>query len=269
MATVKLMGILNVTSDSFFDGGKYLGFSQAVDHGLRMEREGADLIDVGGESTRPGAEPVPEQEELERVIEVVRELKRSVQIPISIDTMKPAVAFAAIEAGASFLNDVTGFRNPAMIEVAATYGVDVCCMHMLGEPRTMQNQPFYEEGVVVHLMRWIEQQVKKMVAGGIDEKRIIIDPGIGFGKTVAHNLEILHNLPRLRSMGFPLLIGASRKSFLTRILNKPASELCAATLAMHTAAILGGAEYIRAHDVLEHSDAIKALGALMEANVIE
>jgi len=269
MVKVKLMGILNVTPNSFSDGGNFFEFSDAIDHAMKMEAEGADMIDVGGESTRPGAEPVPEELELERVIQVIRALKECLKVPLSIDTMKPAVAIAAIEGGASFINDVTGFRNPAMIEIAASHKVDVCCMHMLGEPRTMQNNPHYEEGIITHLLRWIDERTNKLLEGGIDEKHIIFDPGIGFGKTIADNLEILHNLPRLRSMGFPLLIGASRKSFLTRILNKPPLELGPATIAVHTAAILGGADYIRAHDVADHCDMVKVISSLMEANVMD
>lgn len=268
MDKIKLMGVLNITPDSFSDGGKFLGFSNAVDHALRMEKEGADLIDIGGESTRPGSEPVSEEEELRRVIEVIRTLKGQLRIPISIDTMKPAVAQAALEAGASFLNDVTGFRNPAMIEIAATYKVDICCAHMLGEPKTMQNNPYYEGGIVNHLLRWADERITILLKSGVERQHIILDPGIGLGKTVADNLEILHNLRRLRNMGFPLLIGASRKSFLTKILNKPPLELGAATIAVHTTAILGGADYIRAHDVAEHSDAIKVLSSIMEANII-
>lgn len=259
MFNVKLMGILNVTPNSFSDGGKFLGLSAAVAHALQMEKDGAHLIDVGGESTRPGVEPVSENEELDRVVAVISALKEQLSVPMSIDTMKPKVAEAAIAAGATFINDVSGFRDPAMIEVAARHRVDICCMHMLGEPRTMQNNPYYENGVMDHLLRWAEERVRTLVAGGIAEEHIILDPGIGFGKTVADNLEILHNLPRLRSVGFPLLIGASRKSFLTRILHKPPLELGAATLAAHIAAMMGGAEYIRVHDVAEHSDVIKVL----------
>lgn len=269
MARAKLMGILNVTPDSFFDGGQFLEVSDAVSQALRMEKEGADLIDVGGESTRPGAQPVSEQIELERVVQVIRALKEQLSIPISIDTMKPAVALAAVEAGASFINDVGGFRDPAMIEVAAACDVDICCMHMLGEPRTMQTNPYYEGGVINHLLRWADERIAVLTAGGIDEKRIVLDPGIGFGKTVADNLEILHNLHKLRSLGFPLLVGASRKSFLGRILDKSTRDLKAATVAVHSAAVLAGADYIRAHDVAEHSDAIRVLSAVMEAKCYE
>lgn len=259
---IKLMGILNATPDSFYDGGRFCCFEEALKRGKQLAAEGADIIDIGGESTRPYSDPVSEEEELCRVIPVIEELVRSVSIPLSIDTCKYSVAAAAVAAGAAMINDVSGFRDPRMIEVAASLNVPVCCMHMLGSPKTMQVNPRYDEGIVNHLLRWGEAQAAAMIAGGIKEKHIILDPGIGFGKTVAHNLEILQNLPKLRQLGFPLLIGASRKSFLTRILGKPPEELGAATLVAHLIAMQGEADYIRVHDVVPHADAIKIIQAM-------
>lgn len=259
---VKLMGILNVTPDSFSDGGVFFEVEKAIARGIQMAKDGADIIDIGGESTRPGSLPVSEEEEFLRVIPVIKELINRVSIPISIDTCKPKIAAAAVEAGASYINDVTGFRHEEMINVAAATGVPVFCMHMLGIPKEMQQNPHYDGGVIDCLLRWGEACIKKMTDGGIKEEQIILDPGIGFGKTVAHNLEILHNLPRLRELGRPLLIGASRKSFMTRILGKSPGELEAATLAVHTVAMMGNVDFIRAHDVVPHVDAINMVHAI-------
>jgi dihydropteroate synthase len=218
------MGILNVTPDSFFDKGAYFSLDLAIQQGLRLFQDGADILDVGGESTRPGAPIVSEEEELRRVIPVISALKPIVPIPISIDTVKPAVALAAVGAGATLINDVSGFRNPAMREIAATTGVDVCVMHMQGTPETMQRNPHYESGVVSHILQWFEQQIEMLIEAGVKEKNIILDPGIGFGKTVAHNLDIIQNLSRFKEMGFPLLLGVSRKSLVAKRMNKSKSE---------------------------------------------
>ncbi|MEM1282285.1 MAG: dihydropteroate synthase [Chlamydiota bacterium] len=258
----KLMGVLNVTPDSFSDGGQFQTVEDAVSRGLKMVEEGVDILDVGGESTRPGSSAVSLQQELDRVTPVIKALKLRSSIQISIDTMKPDVAAAAIEAGATLINDVAGFRNEKMVETAVQYDVDICCVHMLGIPKSMQNQPEYKEGVIEHLLRWMEERVEYLTKAGVKDQRIILDPGIGFGKTVAHNLEILHNLNKLKSIGFPLLVGASRKSFITKILGKPPLELGAATIAAHTAALLGGADYIRAHDVAEHRDVLDIVSCL-------
>lgn len=260
---VKLMGILNVTPDSFSDGGKYIEMERALSHAIQMEKEGADLIDIGGESTRPFSEPVDVACELERVIAVITELKTKVKIPLSIDTMKPRVALKAVEAGATLINDVSGFRDPEMVEVAANSDVAICCMHMHGTPKTMQQEPYYEKGIIHHLLSWMEERVNTLLKAGIKEEKIIFDPGLGFGKTVAHNLEIVHNLPKLRNMGFPLLIGSSRKSFLGRVTGKTPEDLLSATLAINAAAILAGVDYIRVHDVSAHRDAIKVLTQLV------
>jgi len=266
MKKIKVMGILNVTPDSFSDGGMYLTIEKAVARGIEMEKEGAAIIDVGGESTRPGAPPVAAAEEIKRVIPVIQELKKVLSIPISIDTMKSVVAEKAIRAGASIINDVRGFRDRDMIKVAADYAVTVCCMHMLGEPRTMQENPVYEDGVMNEILRWAELTVKDLCKHGVAEEKIILDPGIGFGKTVAHNLEIIHNLPRLRGMGYPLLVGANKKSFMSRILNKPPAELGPSTIAVHTMAVMGGADYIRTNSVIDHCDAFEVVTRILDYN---
>lgn len=261
MPTPKLMAIVNCTPDSFYDGGRYCSVDRAIAHGLRLVQEGADILDIGGESTRPGAEAVPECEEIERVIPVIKELAQT-GLPISIDTVKPAVARLAIAAGASILNDVTGFSNPQMRQVAAENDVEMIVVHMQGTPRTMQSNPSYPDGVVTELIRFFEQRVTELVAAGIDESRIILDPGIGFGKNNAHNVEILFGLDRLKQVGFRILFGASRKSFMTRLLNKPPQELLSATIAVNTIALLAQVDLIRVHDVLEHRDVIDLLAKM-------
>lgn len=258
------MGILNVTKDSFFDGGEYFESDSAVARGKRIFEEGADIIDIGGESTRPGATPISEAEELERVIPVIKALCAEVPITISIDTCKPGVAAAAVAAGARLINDVRGLRDPAMQEVAASLDVDVCVMHMQGTPQTMQKNPHYPEGIICHLLNWFEKQVAILVQRGIKEKRIILDPGIGFGKTVADNLEIIQNLPRLKAMGFPTLIGLSRKSFMSNILGKPAAELFPATIAANTLLIMSCIDIIRVHDVAAHRDVVNLFSKIKE-----
>jgi dihydropteroate synthase len=259
MKKVQLMGILNVTPDSFYDQSRFFQSDSAIQRGLEICQEGADIIDIGGESTRPGADLISEEEELRRVIPVIKGLKTKVSIPISIDTLKPRVAKGAIEAGASWINDVGGMREPEMREVAVQHAVNVCVMHMEGTPKTMKVNPVYPDGIVDHLIRFFEAQIDLLVREGVQEKRIVIDPGIGFGKTIADNLEIIHNLPKLKTIGFPLLLGVSRKSFMSRLLNKSSNELLAATVAMNTAAILAGVDIIRVHDVQEHRDVINLL----------
>lgn len=257
----KIMGILNVTPDSHYDGGLYANVDTAIRRGIEMVNQGAAIIDVGGESTRPGSDPVSEKEELRRVIPVIGGLKDCIpkHVMISIDTMKPAVAEAALAAGATFINDVSGFRDPSMVAVAAKAKVPVCVMHMQGTPKTMQLNPVYEEGVVPHLIGWIKERTAFLTHHGINPKNIIFDPGIGFGKTVDNIIEILHNLQRFRSLGFPVLLGLSRKSFMTKILGKPPSELMAATLALSTVALMANVDIIRVYDVAEHRDIINVL----------
>lgn len=261
MTKTLIMGIINTTPDSYYETSRALTTEKAIETALRMESEGASIIDIGGESTRPYAKAVSEQEELDRVIPVIKTLQGQLTIPISIDTIKPTVARAAIKAGASLLNDVSGFRTPDMVEVAKEFDGDICVMHMQGEPQTMQDSPYYEEGIVTHLMNWFEKKANFLVKEGIHPSRIILDPGIGFGKTVADNLKILHNLPKFRRLGFRLLLGISRKSFMKKILNKPFEELLPSTLAINGLAIMAGVDILRVHDVKEHVDVVKVLEA--------
>lgn len=252
------MGILNVTPDSYFI--KFPDIDAAINHGKRLHAEGADIIDIGGESTRPGAAIVPEQDELDRVIPVIKALSSTIPIQISIDTSKPKVAELAVAAGATLINDVTGFRDPAMQEIAASSNIDLCIMHMQGTPRSMQTNPQYPDGVVSHIMAWLDHQINQLIKRGVKESQIIIDPGIGFGKTVDHNLEILQNLPKIKTMGFPLLLGVSRKSFMTKILNLSTQDLLSATVAVNTVLIRAKTvDIIRVHDVGEHRSIINIL----------
>ena len=259
MKKTKLMGILNITPDSFYDGNRYFVQDTALKRAQEIYHQGADIIDIGGESTRPGANPVSADEEKQRVVPIIQHIKQNIPLPISIDTMKPAVALAAIEAGAAMINDVNGFRDPQMREIAAHYQVDVCVMHMRETPKTMQVNPLYPEGIIPHLCRFFDDQVNLLIKAGINTSQIILDPGIGFGKTVADNLEIIHNLQTLKGIGFPLLLGVSRKSFMSKLLNKPTSELLAATIAMNALVITAGVDIIRVHDIQEHRDIINLL----------
>lgn len=258
----KLMGILNVTPDSFFDRGKSFLTDVAVKHGKDLYEKGADYIDIGGESTRPGSLPVEEEEELRRVIPVIQSLHKQLDIPISIDTCKARVAAEALEAGASLINDILGFRDPAMQEVAASGNVDLCLMHMQGTPANMQINPHYPDGVVPHLLKWFENQVLSLVKRGVKEKHIILDPGIGFGKSVADNLEIIQNLRQFKTLGFRVLLGVSRKSFIGKILNKPTAELLPGTLAVNCFAVISKVDIIRVHDVREHRDMLEIYSQL-------
>lgn len=256
------MGILNVTPDSFYSASRTAMPDDAILRGRLFHQQGADLLDIGGESSRPGAQEVFEDEELERVLPVVEVLARDLPIPISIDTRKPRVAEACVRAGASLINDITGFTQPLMREMAASLQVDICVMHMQGNPEIMQLEPTYPEGVIETLLRWFDQQVNLLIRAGVKQRSIILDPGIGFGKTVAHNVEILENLPRLKTMGFPLLLGVSRKSFMRKILSRPTEALLPATLAVNARAIQHGVEIIRVHDVAEHRDVIDLMYAM-------
>ncbi|MCB1112247.1 MAG: dihydropteroate synthase [Chlamydiales bacterium] len=261
------MGVLNVTPDSFSNQGEHFSYTEAVAHAKRLIDEGADIIDVGGEATNPWVEPTPEAEELRRVIPVIEAIRRvGITIPISVDTMKAGVAAAAIDAGANLINDVSGFRDPAMIAVAVDKQVPICVMHMQGTPKTMQLDPQYPKGVVNELLDWGHKKAEELMAAGVKRENIILDPGIGFGKTVAHNYEIIHNLHKFKSLGFPLLLGASRKSFLGKVLNKKPQELDFATVAAHTAAIVSsGVEYIRVHNVQAHRDAVEVVTRIMQS----
>jgi dihydropteroate synthase len=253
------MGVINVTPDSFSDGGQFDDAAQAVDHGRRLVAEGADILDVGGESTRPGADPVSLDEELERVIPVVAAL-----VPVqrvSIDTMKLAVAQAAIDAGASMVNDVSAFRHdPEIAALVADTGVDCCLMHMLGEPRTMQDDPRYDD-IVADVKAFLHERMTFAIDQGIAEERIFLDPGIGFGKTLEHNLELLQRLDAFADLGRPLVIGTSRKSFLGRITGRDVTQRVPATIATCVIALERGAQVFRVHDVAAVADALKVAAA--------
>jgi len=254
------MGVVNVTPDSFSDGGAFEDPAAAIAHGRRLAAEGASILDIGGESTRPGAEPVPVEEELRRVIPVVEGLAGS---RISIDTMKVAVAKAAVEAGASYVNDVTAFRNdPDLAGFVADRGLDCCLMHMLGEPRTMQADPRYDD-VVDDVKAFLHERMKFAVAAGVPEERIQLDPGIGFGKTLEHNLELLRRLGELTDLGRPLVIGTSRKSFLGKLTGRDVTERVPGTIATCVLALERGATVFRVHDVAEVADALKVAAATL------
>ena len=258
------MGIVNVTNDSFYDGGKYCATDQAISQALQLIQDGADILDIGGESTRPGSDPVSIQEELIRVVPVIEEIRKKSSIPISIDTMKPEVAEAAIHSGATLINDVTGFRNPEMRSIAAKYELPICVMHMQGSPKTMQANPHYPEGIVSHIVHWFENQIELLLRSGIHKRNIILDPGIGFGKTVDDNLTIIHNLQKFRDVGFPILLGLSRKSFMYKTLGISPSDVLGTTIAMNTIGVLQGVEILRVHDVLEHRRVLDLLGVYLK-----
>jgi dihydropteroate synthase len=254
------MGVVNVTPDSFSDGGAFEDPADAIAHGRRLAAEGAAILDIGGESTRPGADPVPVEEELRRVIPVVEGLAGA---RISIDTMKLAVAKAAVDAGASYVNDVTAFRNdPDLAGFVADRGLDCCLMHMLGEPRTMQADPRYDD-VVDDVKAFLSERMEFAVRAGVAEERIQLDPGIGFGKALEHNLELLRRLDELTELGRPLVIGTSRKSFLGKLTGRDVTERVPGTIATCVLALERGASVFRVHDVAEVADALKVAAATL------
>jgi dihydropteroate synthase len=259
-----VMGILNVTPDSFSDGGRFVDVARAIEYGERMIEQGAGMIDVGGESTRPGAADVSEEEEIRRVVPVIEALAARTAVPISVDTSKAAVMSAAVAAGASLINDVRALREPGAIEAVARTGAAVCLMHMQGQPRTMQQEPRYDD-VVAEVRTFLEQRVDACVAAGVARERLVVDPGIGFGKRLEHNLALLARLPELSKIGLPLLVGVSRKSMFQALLGRAVEQRLAGGLAVATAAILSGASIVRAHDVAETVDAVRVAHALMNA----
>ena len=261
MGAYTIMGVVNVTPDSFSDGGVFDDAQAAIAHGRRLVAEGAGIVDVGGESTRPGADPVAEPEELARVIPVVEGLAGLDGVQVSIDTMKARVAEAALDAGASYVNDVSAFRHdPDMAALVADRGVDCCLMHMLGEPRTMQQDPRYDD-VVDDIRAFLEERLAGAVAAGIAEERVQLDPGIGFGKTLEHNLELLRRLDELVAIGRPIVVGTSRKSFLGRITGRDVTERVPATVATTVIAYERGARVFRVHDVAPTADALAVAAA--------
>ncbi|MBI3353678.1 MAG: dihydropteroate synthase [Nitrospirae bacterium] len=258
-----IMGILNVTPDSFSDGGLYLNIEKAVEHARRMAAEGADIIDIGGESSRPGAGSVSLNEELKRVIPVIEALSRKIDVPISIDTYKAEAARQSLNAGASIINDISGLRfDPMMVKVAAEANAPVIIMHMKGIPRDMQKRPLYKD-VVKEIISFFKERISYAIKNGIKKNKIIIDPGIGFGKTVRHNLEIIKRLGEFRSLGVPILLGPSRKSFIGRILDAAPEKRMEGTAAVVAIGIANGANIVRVHDVKAMADVAKATDAIM------
>ena len=260
------MGVLNVTPDSFSDGGLFMDVDRAVDHAREMEDEGAAIVDVGGESTRPGAEPIPEADELERVIPVVERIATDTGPRVSIDTRKARVAEAALQAGARIVNDVSAFRtSPEIAEIVASAGAGCILMHMRGDdPRTMQDDPRYDD-VVSDVKAFLEERLAFAVLEGVLEDRIWLDPGIGFGKTLEHNLELLRRLDEIVAIGQPVVVGTSRKSFLGRLTGRSETERVAATVAANVIAYERGASIFRVHDVAANVDALKVAAATVPA----
>lgn len=257
-----VMGVLNVTPDSFSDGGRFLDVERAVEHGIRMAAEGADIIDVGGESSRPGSEPVSAQEELDRVAPVIERLAAAVDAPISIDSYKPATVDACLGLGASMANDIGGLRDPEMMAAIAKHRAPAVIMHMRGEPKTMQCDVRYED-VVGEVKSYLEARVAAALEAGVAEA--IVDPGIGFGKTAEHNLQILKRLDEFKALGRPLLVGPSRKSFIGAVTGAGSGERLSGTIAAVTACVLAGVDIVRVHDVKPAKQAIAVAEAIRRA----
>ena len=254
-----IMGILNVTPDSFSDGGRFNTLEAAVAHAKQLVTDGADIIDIGGESTRPGSEPLSEKEELSRVLPLITCLENELNVPLSVDTYKPGVAEACLQAGAHLINDITGLTNPRMQQVVATHDVPVVMMHMLGTPKMMQQNPVYQD-VIGEIHTFFQHQIKTAKKAGITQ--LIIDPGIGFGKTLHHNLQLLKHLERFTDLGCPLMIGPSRKSFIGTITGLPVNDRLEGTLAAVTIAVQNGANIIRVHDVKQCKRALQVIDAI-------
>ena len=258
----RVMGIVNITPDSFSDGGAHFDAEAAIAHGLRLAQEGADILDVGGESTRPGSQEVPVEEELRRVVPVIEGLARNTALPISIDTSKPDVMRAAIKAGAGMLNDVYGLRREGALDAAAELGMPVVLMHMLGEPRAMQEAPEYDD-VVGEVHRFLAERIFAAEMAGIARKNIVVDPGFGFGKTVAHNLQLLAQLRRFTELGVPVLAGLSRKKTIGELTGRDEPrERAAGSVSAHLIAAQNGAAIVRVHDVAATVDALKVWAAV-------
>jgi len=257
----RVMGILNVTPDSFSDGGDFVSVARALEHAEAMVAEGAAIIDVGGESTRPGAEPVAEALEIERVVPVIEALAARIAVPISIDTSKPGVMRAAASAGAGLINDIAALRAPGALAVAAETGLPVCLMHMQGQPRTMQQQPRYED-VVAEVIRFLRSRITACEQVGIPRHRLLVDPGFGFGKRLAHNLSLLARLDQLTELRLPLVVGLSRKSMLGALTGREVRDRVAAGVAATSIALAHGAAIIRTHDVAAAVDTVRVFTAV-------
>jgi len=260
--TAVIMGIVNTTPDSFSDGGQFSNIDAAVKHCLELVAQGADIIDIGGESTRPGADQVALQEELDRVIPVIEKVKSETDIPISIDTYKPEVMQAAVAAGASMINDVNGLREDGAIEVVAKMNVPVCIMHMLGAPKTMQDEPRYDN-VIDDVISFLSAQINACQLQGIALDDIVVDPGIGFGKSLEHNLKLLNSISQIReTLSCEVLIGVSRKSMIDKMLGRQVDQRLAASIGLAVQSVLNGAKIIRVHDVRQSFDAIRSVEAV-------
>jgi dihydropteroate synthase len=265
-----IMGIVNVTPDSFSDGGRFADIDAAVAHGLSLARQGADLLDIGGESSRPGAAPVPLEEELRRVVPVVQQLAAQVPVPLSVDTCKSEVARQCLAAGARIINDITALgSDAAMPEVVRAAGAGMILMHMQGTPATMQDHPHYGD-VVQEIIRFFEARLRNLTDLGIARERIVVDPGIGFGKTVRHNLELLARLEEFQTLGRPLCLGVSRKGFLGQILQRPVPQRLAGSLAAVGYALSrGAAQVLRVHDVAETRDVVTVFEAISQWSILD
>lgn len=259
-----LMGILNITPDSFSDGGRFDDYDRALAHAFELISAGADILDIGGESTRPGSAPAPVGLELERVLPIIREVRKKSDIPISIDTTKAEVALKALEAGADIINDVSSLQfDPDMVRIAAQSGAPLILMHMLGIPKTMQVAPFYQS-VISEIIAFLEERMRYAVANGVERSQIIVDPGIGFGKTVAHNLTIIRDLDLFSCMDRPVMLAASRKRFLGTILGRPEMERELGTAIVNAFGVAGGAHIVRVHDVAFHREAVQVAEAVRD-----
>lgn len=260
----RVMGILNVTPDSFSDGGRFVEYERALAQARQMVADGADIIDVGGESTRPGAAAVTIDDELERVVPLIETLARELDVPISVDTSKSEVMQAAVAAGAGMINDVCALRLPGALAAAAALAVPVCVMHMQGEPRTMQQAPHYDD-LMAEVTAFLAERVTACEQAGIVRSRLLLDPGFGFGKTLAHNLSLLRHLPELHALGLPLLVGMSRKSMIGAVLDLPVDERLHGSVAAATLAAWLGAAIVRVHDVAPTVQALKIVSSVQRA----
>ena len=257
----RIMGILNVTPDSFSDGGQWVGKSEAIQHALTMQDAGADIIDIGGESTRPGAQAVPLQQELDRVIPVIEAIASQLSVPVSIDTSKPEVMREAVRAGAGMINDVCALRQDGALQAAAELVVPVCLMHMLGDPRVMQHNPVYDD-VSAEVKGFLLERAKQCELDGIPAQNIVLDPGFGFGKTLQQNLDLFHKLPALVASGYPVLVGVSRKAMIGQLTGREMPDRVPGSITAAVLAVLQGASIVRVHDVAETQDALNIVKSL-------
>ncbi|POP77093.1 dihydropteroate synthase [Pseudomonas syringae] len=264
LAHTHVMGILNATPDSFSDGGRYSQLDAALRHAEAMVQAGATLIDIGGESTRPGARPVSASEEVERVAPLVEVIARELDVIISVDTSTPEVMLATAGLGAGLINDVRSLQRPGALEAAASTGLPVCLMHMLGEPGTMQNDPHYDD-LVGDVCAFLAERMKQCVAAGIGQQQIILDPGFGFAKTLEHNLSLFKHMEALHALGRPLLVGVSRKSMIGAVLGRPVDQRLSGGLALAVLAMAKGARILRVHDVAETADVVRMIAAVEAA----